>query len=155
VHSGKRAAHARFFRRTTFFLCKCKNYSENIFRLLMAFRGPGSVVGIATGYRLDGPGIESQWGRGFPHLSRPALGTTHPPENGYRFFPGGKSCRGVKLTPHPFLVPWSRKGRAILLLPLWAVRPVQSFSACTRAHFTFLPLWRFGCLCSFLHPGLN
>ena len=23
--------------------------------------GPGSVVGIATGYRLDGPGIESRW----------------------------------------------------------------------------------------------
>ena len=24
--------------------------------------GPGSSVGKATGYRLDGPGIESQWG---------------------------------------------------------------------------------------------
>ena len=24
--------------------------------------GLGSVVSIATGYRLDGPGIESQWG---------------------------------------------------------------------------------------------
>ena len=40
---------------------------------------PGSVVGIATGYGLDGPGIESRWGRGFPHLSRPALGSTQPP----------------------------------------------------------------------------
>ena len=40
---------------------------------------PGSVVGIATGYGLDGPGIESRWGRGFPHLSRPALGPTEPP----------------------------------------------------------------------------
>jgi hypothetical protein len=28
--------------------------------------------------------------------------------------------------------------RATLLLPLWAVRPVQSLSACTRVHFTFL-----------------
>jgi hypothetical protein len=27
--------------------------------------------------------------------------------------------------------------RAITLLPLWAVRPVQSLSACTRVHFTF------------------
>ena len=27
---------------------------------------------------------------------------------------------------------------AIPLLPLWAVRPVQSLSACTRVHFTFL-----------------
>jgi len=34
----------------------------------------GSVVGIATVYGPDGPGIESRWGRDFPHLSRPALG---------------------------------------------------------------------------------
>jgi len=33
---------------------------------------------------------------------------------------------------------WSRKSRAIFLLPLWAVRPVQSLSACTRVHFTFI-----------------
>jgi len=41
----------------------------------------------------------------------------------------------VTLTPHPLQVPWSRKSRAIPLLPLWAVRPVQSLSACTRVHF--------------------
>jgi hypothetical protein len=41
--------------------------------------GPGSVVGIATGYGLDGPGIEYRWRRDFPHLSRPALGSTHSP----------------------------------------------------------------------------
>jgi len=44
-------------------------------------------------------------------------------------FPGVKSGRSATLTPHPVLVPWSRKGRAIPLLPLWAVRPVQSLSA--------------------------
>jgi len=38
-----------------------------------------SVVGIATGYGLEGPGIESRWGRDFPHLSRPALEPTQPP----------------------------------------------------------------------------
>ena len=32
-------------------------------------------------------------------------------------FLGVKSGRGVKLTPHPLLVPWSWKGRAIPLLP--------------------------------------
>jgi len=53
------------------------------------------------------------------------------------YFPGVKSGRGVTLTPHPLLVPWSRKGRGIPLLPLWAVRPVQSVSACTMVHFTF------------------
>ena len=52
-------------------------------------------------------------------------------------FPGVKSSRGVTLTPHPLLVPWSRKSRAIPLLPLWAVRPVQSLSAFATVHFTF------------------
>jgi hypothetical protein len=41
--------------------------------------GLGSSVGIATGYGLDGPGIESRWGRDFPHLSRLVLGPTQPP----------------------------------------------------------------------------
>ena len=41
--------------------------------------GPGRVVSIATGYGLDGPGIESRWGRDFPHLSRLVLGPTQPP----------------------------------------------------------------------------
>ena len=38
-----------------------------------------SVVGIATGYGLDGPGIESRWGRDILYLSRPALGPTQSP----------------------------------------------------------------------------
>jgi len=46
-------------------------------------------------------------------------------------FPGVNSGRGVTLTSHHLLVPWSRKSRAIPLLPLWAVRSVQSLSACT------------------------
>jgi hypothetical protein len=41
--------------------------------------GPGSVVDIATAYRLDGLGLKSRWGRDFPHLSRPALRPTQPP----------------------------------------------------------------------------
>jgi hypothetical protein len=38
-----------------------------------------SSVGIATRYGLGGVGIESQWRRDFPHLSRPALGPSQPP----------------------------------------------------------------------------
>ena len=41
--------------------------------------GPGTVVGIATGFGVDGPGIESRWRRDFPHLSRPALRRNQPP----------------------------------------------------------------------------
>jgi len=55
-------------------------------------------------------------------------------------FPGVKSGRGVTLTPHPLLVPRSRKSRAIPLLPLWAVRTVQSLSACTTVRFYLLKL---------------
>jgi hypothetical protein len=52
---------------------------ENGFELY--FRLPGgrnSAVGIATGYELDGSGIESHWGRDFPHSFRPSLGFTQP-----------------------------------------------------------------------------
>jgi len=52
-------------------------------------------------------------------------------------FPGVKSSQGMTLTTYPLLVPWSRNGRAIPLLPLWAVWPVHSLSACTKLHFTF------------------
>ena len=102
--------------------------------------GPGSLVGIAIGYGLKGPGIESRWGRDLLHLSRPAVGG-HPAsctmDTGC--LPGVKNGRGVTLTPHPpLLVPWSRKTRTILLLPLWAVRPAQTLSACARVHFTLL-----------------
>jgi hypothetical protein len=80
--------------------------------------GPGSVVGIATDCGLDGPGIEFRWGRDFPHMSRPAL-VAHPASctMGTVSFPWVKSGRGVTLTSHPFLVPWSCKSRAIPLLP--------------------------------------
>jgi hypothetical protein len=49
-------------RRMAYFLMNCIGWSG---------RGPGSSVGIAAGYGLHGPGIESQWG--------PALGPTQPP----------------------------------------------------------------------------
>jgi len=48
---------------------------------------------------------------------------------GTESFPGVKSGRGVTLIRQLFLVLWSWKCRAIPLLPLWVVRPVQSLSA--------------------------
>ena len=64
---------------------------------------------------------------------------------GTGFFPGVKSGRGSKLTLHPLLVPWSRKSRAIPLLPLWAVRPVQSLSACTVELYLYSPMYPTAC----------
>jgi hypothetical protein len=64
--------------------------------------GPGSSVGITTGYGLEGPGIESRWGQDFPHLFRPALGPTQPPVQRVPGLPGVECGRGVTLTPHPF-----------------------------------------------------
>jgi len=71
-------------------------------------QGPGSVVGITTGCGLDGPGIESLWGARFsaPVQTGPRA---HPASCtvGTGSFPGVNSGRGLTLTPHPFLVPWS------------------------------------------------
>jgi len=98
---------------------------------------PGSSVDIATGYRLDGPGNESRWWARISAPVRTGPGA-HPASctMGTGTFPGVKSGWGVTLTPHPLLLSWSWKSTAIRLLPLWAVRPVRSLSACTRVHCT-------------------
>ena len=100
--------------------------------------GAGSVVGIATGCGLNGPGIESRWGARVSGPVQTGPGA-HPSSRtmGTGSFPGVRSGRGVTLTPHPLLVPWSRKSRVVPPLPVWTVRSVQSHSACTRVNFTF------------------
>jgi hypothetical protein len=67
------------------------------------FCGLGSSVGIATGYGLDGAGIESRWGRDFSHMSRMALGYTQPPLQWVRTesFPGVKRPGRGAGHPHP------------------------------------------------------
>ena len=89
---------------------------------------------------MDGPGWNPGGGEIFS-LSRPALGSTQP---AVQWVPGlyrGESGRSVMLTPHPLLVPWSRKSTAMPLLPLMARK------ACTEHqwlyngvfyHFTFI-----------------
>ena len=55
--------------------------------------GRDSVVGIATRNGLDGLGIESRWGRDFPHPPRPALGPTQPHIQWVPgLLPGGKAA---------------------------------------------------------------
>ena len=63
--------------------------------------GPGSVVGIATGYGLDGPGSNPGGGEIFRTCpDRP----WDPPSllyNGYRVFPWGKERTGRDADPSP------------------------------------------------------
>ena len=100
--------------------------------------GLGSVVGIGGWLRARRSGDRICVGRArfsAPIQTGPGA---HPATctMGTGSFPGVKSARGMTLTLHPLLVPWSWKSSAIPLLPLWAVRPVQSLSACTRVNFT-------------------
>jgi len=84
---------------------------------------PCSVVGIATGYGLDGLGIEKKIPVGARFSAPVQTGPEAHPASctmDTGSFPRVKSGRGVTLTPHPLLVPLSRKTRAIPLLPLWA-----------------------------------
>jgi hypothetical protein len=60
-----------------------------------------SVVDIVTGYGPDGPGNESQWGRDFPHLSRPALGSTQPLVQWVPGLSHGKEQLGHDADPSP------------------------------------------------------
>jgi len=63
--------------------------------------GRDSSVGIATRYGLNGPRIESRWGRDFPHLPRQTLWPNHPHIQWISgLFPLGKAVgRGVDQPP--------------------------------------------------------
>ena len=100
-----------------------------------------------TGYGLYGPGIEYRWRGGARFLAHVQTGPRAHPASckmGTGSFLGVKSGRGETLTPHSLLVPWSRKSRAIPLLPLWAVRPVQSLSPCTVELYLYTPYVPYG-----------
>jgi hypothetical protein len=65
-----------------YFLKYLENIGINfiiIIIIIIIIVGRDSSAGIGTRYGLDGPGMESQWGRDFPHPFRPALRPTQPP----------------------------------------------------------------------------
>jgi hypothetical protein len=104
-------------------------------------RGPDSSVGTATGYGLDGPEIESRWRRDFPHVSRPALGPTHPPvQLGTGSFSEVKNGRGVTLTPHPLLVPGHKSVELYLYSPYGPTACTEPQCLYKRAlyHFSYM-----------------
>ena len=71
--------------------------------------GPGSVVGTATAYALDSPGIETRWEARFSAPVQTCR-EAHPPSCtvGTGSSLGVRCGRGVTLTPHPLLVPRSK-----------------------------------------------
>jgi hypothetical protein len=65
----------QYNRRVEIYECPTLDMNKSLCN--MAYVGRDSSVGIATGYGLDGPGIEFWWGfKVFPHMSRPALRPT-------------------------------------------------------------------------------
>jgi len=56
-----------------------------------------------------------------------------------------KCGRDVTLTTHRLLVKWSRRSKAILTFPLWAVRPVRNLNACTVQLYIYCPMGRTAC----------
>jgi hypothetical protein len=84
----------------------------------------GRFVGTATGHKLDGPGMESQWGRDFPHPSRPVLECTQPPIQWVRgLLPGGKAAEAWHDPPPPLSSAEVKEGVELYLYfnsgPLW------------------------------------
>jgi hypothetical protein len=70
----------------------------------------GISVGTVTRYVLEGPGIESRWGRDFLHPSRPALGPNQTPIQWVPgLFPRVKAAGCVALTTYPHLAPRLKK----------------------------------------------
>jgi hypothetical protein len=63
---------------------------------LVLIRGPGSSVGIATGYGMDSPGIESRWGEIICTCPDRPWGPPSLLYNEYRVFSGrgGKKRQG-------------------------------------------------------------
>jgi hypothetical protein len=97
-----------------------------IFFVLYNVNGPGNSVGIATELRAGRSGDRVPVEAGFSARVQTGHGAHQAScTMGTGSFPEVKSGQGVMLTTHPLLVPWSRKGRVIPLLSLWAVRPVQ------------------------------
>jgi hypothetical protein len=73
-----RARYYVFSLNTIEIFLKCIYPRSVFYTYIIGVCCPDSLLRITTAYGLDGPGIESRWGRDFPHLSKPALRPTQP-----------------------------------------------------------------------------
>jgi hypothetical protein len=94
----------------------CANFVTNCWKIERLV-GRSGVVGIATRFTLDGPGIEYRWERDLRYPSRPALVPTQPLQWEAGLFPGVRG-RGVALTTHPHLSPRLKKEYSYTCTPL-------------------------------------
>jgi len=84
-----------------------------------------TVVGIETGYGIDGLGIESRWRRDSPHPSRTELGPTQPPIQWMPHLrPGGRAAGAWCLTPTPSSTEVKERIELYLYAPPEPSRPV-------------------------------
>jgi len=93
-------------------VCTMKAYGG--FELLL-----NSFFNPPTRYGLDVPGIESRWGRDFPHPSRATVGA-HPASCtiGTGFFPGVKAAGAWRWPPIPFSAEIKERVELYLYPPL-------------------------------------
>jgi hypothetical protein len=70
--------------------------------------GRGSLVGIVTGYGLDGPGSYPGGGENFRTCPDRPRGPPNLLQNGYRVFPGGRKRPARDADPSPLLVTRSK-----------------------------------------------
>jgi hypothetical protein len=81
---------------------KCHNLEDlsmniSYFIFHTSLSGSGSSVGIATDYGLDGPGIESRWGRNFPPIQTGPVAHQASCAMGTGSFPGVKCGWGAEI----------------------------------------------------------
>jgi hypothetical protein len=110
-----------------------------------------SSVGIATRYGLEGPGIESRWGRDFSHPFRPALDAPNLLYTGYRVFLGRKAAGVWRWTPTPSSAEVKERVVLYLISPSEPSRPVLGWPLLLPLYqLQLLPLqltaWRQICL---------
>jgi hypothetical protein len=111
----------------------------------MRIVGRVDVAGTATGYGLDGPGSNPGGNEIFRTCPYRPWGPLSFLYNEYKVFPGGKERPGRDADPSALLVPWSRKSRAIPLLPLWAVRPDRASVPVQYSYTSTPPIGRTAC----------
>jgi len=103
-----------------------------------------SVVGIATPYGLDGPGIEFRWGRDFPRQTKSVLG---PTQSSVQWVPSlfrGLRGRLVALTTTPFSAEVKERVEVYLYSPCGPSWPVVGWNL---LYFTLHRLNNFTIIC--------